>query len=1199
MGKLKSRVLALILALAMMLSLTVVGASAEGESETQTYTVTAGVWTYTYEGTGDGTAVGNATIIAANSVVPTYEVTLVPGELDGITVDTFGSGSYAVLTNNKVDGSYVLFADSITTIAKTAIYDYNVTAAWSMPAVTSFETNSFTSSAGGLFYGLAGSAVESIAGSDFVEITSDNTVVFSVQAGENGTIIQEGNYRVPTAMLTLGYSAEINISADLNYKIASITVDGTEIDLSSLTDENGSDVLQDVTIEYAFNASTAYSVTATFTPLTGDETETRETDEDTDYTAPAITDGAVAEGAVLPDDVFDYVEDVDGESPRKYSSTMGVETGTYYAVDGELYEMIYITQNVRYGSKAEVINAVYESEGLVYGEDYDMIRLFNYVHSYTSGPRPGNFEMYCVYLYKSLESDTASGLTTNAEYERAYEHVDSEGNHAVIQGDVATLMVQAGETVTVEDLVSHNNTIAYGPSEAANFYGLGSAVLVDGGDEDASNTYLGQIRDYTEEGQTASLVLIDPEITGTENVLYAVAGGVAHVYGGRFFGTSSGGHGFYVGMGGQITINADSDNGILDEDGYVQTDYDYLVENVLDERPEMDLGYAVSCELTEDWNAYASPVFKTEDSNGDPIDDDIAILVTADETGTALTTDTGGGTIVANRLSATTYGRGCAGVYSIGADESLVFVFNSALHSNADSGLCSASAGYVFAFNCELKGVAGIKTRSGGSGTLAGITVYNSKVICAFEPENYTFYHMATDEDSWEDWEYLFGSWSWADDTSLVNLPMLNLFINKTSYSWGEDISTEMSYWYTDKNTAPQTGEVMACILLTGSAPVDSYSVYYVNENYENYKDEGANNYLVAADNGGAGIVNFYDQNSETKWDLTGAEDQTTELVGDFYIAAIITMTGPDAGSGPASLTASFTNSEWTGVVTGYLCNAYLTFDADSVWTVTGDTGVGDLTIADAACVTADSAVTVNVYGTLTIAGQIITEDTTIGNVTYHVNAQSVYFSDLEGDYSWAAEYADDLAANGYIESGELNPSYKTTRAMFVQLLYQLAGSPGYETGTTFTDVTEDSVYYEAISWAQENGIALGIGSGKFGSNSLLTREQAMTFLYRAFEILGVTAGEAADLSSFSDAADVSDWAYEAVSVLVGMEIVLGRDNNTIDPAANVNNAESVTMASRTLDNVASSSSGGMGGDMGMGDMTDEEIAAMMAEMGL
>ena len=106
-----------------------------------------------------------------------------------------------------------------------------------------------------------------------------------------------------------------------------------------------------------------------------------------DVPSDSILDGAVAEGATLPADVFDEVEDMSGEGAYRYVSTMGVETGTWYAVDGMLYEMVYITQNIRYSTKAQIINAVYETEGLVFGRDYDLIRLYNYVHSYANPRR--------------------------------------------------------------------------------------------------------------------------------------------------------------------------------------------------------------------------------------------------------------------------------------------------------------------------------------------------------------------------------------------------------------------------------------------------------------------------------------------------------------------------------------------------------------------------------------------------------------------------------------------------------------------------------------------------------------------------------------------------------------------------------------------------------------------------------------------
>ncbi len=801
---------------------------------------------------------------------------------------------------------WVLIPEGIVSIGDGAFYDLNRTPGWSFPSTMTDLPEAAMDSCGGVFYAAVCPAAQAMG-----EATGHEVDLTAMKTAEVGGAV----YNVP------GPLSDAHLENFVIQEAPAIDV-------------------------YAAAAAAA----------------------SVDVPSDSILDGAVAEGAALPDDVFDAVEDMSGEGAYRYVSTMGVETGTWYAVDGTIYEMVYITQNVRYSTKAQIINAVYETEGLVFGRDYDLIRLYNYVHSYQNGPRPGNFHIYTCYLYKSV-GPSVEGASSNLAWERAYEHT-VDGVDQVIQGDVATLMVQAGAPVSVSGLQSQNNTIPYGPSEAANFYGLGSSVLVDGGN--ATDYKIASYEDIDFGTDDAALYLEDPTIVGTENVLYAVAGGTAYVTGGRYFGSSSGGHGFYVGMGGKIALNAD---GFINADGTPVIDYDTLL-GLVEARPGLDLGTAERAELTEDWNAYAAPVFP------ETADEDIAVLVTADETGTALTTDTGGGAIIANRISATTYGRGCAGVYSIGGDESYVFVYNSSLHSNMDSALVSASNGYIFAFNSDLEGVAGIKTRSGGRGTWAGVEAYNSRIICSFDPEAYDFYDLGSNEDSWEENAAQYENWSWADDRGFVNAPMLNMFVNKTNCVWGSDLSTAQSYWFEDKTTAPQTGEVMACVILTGTAPVTTHSCLFVNENYEKFGAEGATNYLVAGDNGGSGTINFYDQNSRTMWDLTGESSETTELVGDIYVAEIVTMSGPDAGSGPATVNAFFHNSEWTGKTVNWMQNANLTFDAQSSWTVTEDCGVGELVLEGLDQLKADAPVTLTVYYSLTVGGQPITEETTVGNVS-------------------------------------------------------------------------------------------------------------------------------------------------------------------------------------------------------------------------
>lgn len=849
---------------------------------------------------------GEATVVSTSDAIKTAAVILFPAELGGYPVTAIGANGTAVITNAS---GWVLIPEGVEAIGTGAFYDLNRTPGWSFPSTLTDLPEGALDSCGGVFYAsVCPAAVE-----------MGTATGHEIDTADMQTVEIDGSvYHVPAPLA----------GTDLTVYAASEEPDAPAIDV------------------YAAAAAAAAI----------------------DVPADSIVDGAVADGAELPADVFDEVADIDGEGTNKYVSTMGVETGTVYAVDGMLYEMVYITQNVRYATKAQIINAVYETEGLVFGEDYDLIRLYNYVHSYANGPRPGNFHIYTCYLYKSIGTEV-NGVESNLEWERAYEHI-VDGVDQVIQGDVATLMVQAGDTVTVNGLKSQNNTIAYGPSEAANFYGLGSSVLVDGGN--TTDYKLLSFDDIDFGNDDSSLILNDPVIVGTENVLYAVAGGTAYVTGGRYFGSSSGGHGFYVGMGGKISLNGEN---FIDANGKPVIDYDTLL-GLVEARPGLDLGTAERTELTEDWNAYAAPVFP------ETADEDVAILVTADETGTALTTDTGGGVIVANRISATTYGRGCAGVYSIGGDESYVFVYNSSLHSNMDSALVSASNGYIFAFNSDLEGVAGIKTRSGGNGTWSGVEAYNSRIICSFDPDAYEFYDLGSNEDSWEENAAEYENWSWADDKGFVNAPMLNMFVNKTNCTWGSDLSTVQSYWFEDKTTAPQTGEVMACVILTGTAPVTTHSCLFVNENYLAYGDEGATNYLVAGDNGGSGTINFYDQNSSTKWDLTGESQETTELVGDIYVAEIVTMTGPDAGNGPATVNANFFNSEWTGKTVNWMQNANITLDAQSSWKITEDCGVGELVLESLDQISADSAVTLTVYYGLTVGGQPITEGTTVGNVT-------------------------------------------------------------------------------------------------------------------------------------------------------------------------------------------------------------------------
>lgn len=70
------------------------------------------------------------------------------------------------------------------------------------------------------------------------------------------------------------------------------------------------------------------------------------------------------------------------------------------------------------------------------------------------------------------------------------------------------------------------------------------------------------------------------------------------------------------------------------------------------------------------------------------------------------------------------------------------------------------------------------------------------------------------------------------------------------------------------------------------------------------------------------------------------------------------------------------------------------------------------------------------------------------------------------------------------------------TRAQIVTFLYRLAGSPEVSGSCKFADVT-DKNYIDAITWAAEEGVTKGTTETTFSPNATCTRAQAVTFLHR------------------------------------------------------------------------------------------------------
>lgn len=93
---------------------------------------------------------------------------------------------------------------------------------------------------------------------------------------------------------------------------------------------------------------------------------------------------------------------------------------------------------------------------------------------------------------------------------------------------------------------------------------------------------------------------------------------------------------------------------------------------------------------------------------------------------------------------------------------------------------------------------------------------------------------------------------------------------------------------------------------------------------------------------------------------------------------------------------------------------------------------------------------------------------------------------------TWAAE-------QGIVEDGEdFRPNDPCTRAMAVEFMWRAAGFQAISMDTGFTDVSVSASYSTAVEWAVHYGITTGTSDTTFSPDTVCSRGQIVTFLYRA-----------------------------------------------------------------------------------------------------
>ncbi len=179
--------------------------------------------------------------------------------------------------------------------------------------------------------------------------------------------------------------------------------------------------------------------------------------------------------------------------------------------------------------------------------------------------------------------------------------------------------------------------------------------------------------------------------------------------------------------------------------------------------------------------------------------------------------------------------------------------------------------------------------------------------------------------------------------------------------------------------------------------------------------------------------------------------------------------------------------------------------------------------------------------------------DAATGTVTFNTTHFSIYavaynpvsFNDIPFD-AWYHDAVRYLAArqitSGTGDGSSFSPDVHLTRGEFIVLMMKAYGiAPDANPADNFADA--GNTYYTGyLAAAKRLGITSGVGDNMYAPGNQITRQEMFTLLYNALKVIGQlpTGDYGKTLSEFTDAAQISSWAREAMARLVETGTISG-----------------------------------------------------------
>lgn len=176
-------------------------------------------------------------------------------------------------------------------------------------------------------------------------------------------------------------------------------------------------------------------------------------------------------------------------------------------------------------------------------------------------------------------------------------------------------------------------------------------------------------------------------------------------------------------------------------------------------------------------------------------------------------------------------------------------------------------------------------------------------------------------------------------------------------------------------------------------------------------------------------------------------------------------------------------------------------------------------------------------------------------------------YSDVSED-DWYYNAVKSMGERGYmggVTETEFAPNIEMTRGMLVTLLYRIEGAPAVSGSLSFEDVEANQWYSNAVLWASSVELVNGYDEKTFGVNDSISREQMATLLMRYDRMKNDAAELTEDLSGFSDVAEISPYAVDAVKWAVQNGLIKGMTETEFAPKGTATRGQVAVLLDRYL----------------------------------